>query len=200
LPRVRMDREATRPVPINRRAPTALLVATTDHGRAIATQAESSVQAASARDAADAGVDGAAAMGARTPPTARRAAMTGALMAVATPTAGRSSQRGRTRLRTPIQRLVPIPLPVPRRWVTLKRRRGRRRRPGRTRQPPPSSEHPRCRRRLRPARYRRRGRSKRHRRRPVTTASMSCGRPLRAMCHAAVRTTASSPVVVLDSG
>jgi hypothetical protein len=190
LPLVRMDREATRPVPINRRAPTTPLVATTGLGQAIATQAGSSVRAASARDAADAGVAAADAMEARTPPTCRRTAMMRPLKAVATPTAGPSSRRGRMRLRTPIQRLVPIRLLVPRRWLTLKRPPGRRLRPGRTRQPL-SNEHPRCRRRLRPTNCRRRGRSKRHRRRPGTTANMSCGRPPRAMCRAAVPTTAS---------
>src|ERR1700693_2657134 len=64
---VRKDRAATRPAPINRRAPTAPLAATSHLGQAIVTRAGNSVRAASERDAADVGVDVVDAMGARTP-------------------------------------------------------------------------------------------------------------------------------------
>jgi hypothetical protein len=177
---VRKVRAAMHPAPINRRAPTAPLVATTHLGPAIETPAGSSVRAASGRDAADVGVDVVDAMVARMPAIARRA-MTRLLRAAATAPAGRSSRRDRMRA---------MPLLAPRLRVILRRPRDRKCHPGRTRQPP-SNARPRCR--------RRRGRSNRHKRRPGTTASMSYGRRLRAMCRAAVPTTAS-PAAPRDSG
>jgi len=100
---VRMDRERT----FNRGAPTTLLVVMTHRGQVSATRVGSSVRAANARDAAGVGVDVVDAMGARTRRMDHRTAVTRWLKAVATPPAGRSSNRGQMRRRSRIQRLVP---------------------------------------------------------------------------------------------
>jgi len=108
LPFVRMDREATRTVPINRRALTALLVQRRATDRRSRLKRRASVRVASARDAADAGVDGAGAMGARTPATPPSS--NGSLRRWQHQRPAGVRTAGRTRLRTPISSSA-MPLP-----------------------------------------------------------------------------------------